>query len=252
MNEMPSDPLEGYFEQAQRWSADREESLRSSRRTAWIVASIAAVLALLEGLALVFLTPLKSSVPYTVLVDRHTGYVEVLQPLDEKLVSPDAALTRSLLAQYVTTREEFDFDTVRADYRKVALWSTGEERSRYMAAMQASNPLSPLVTLGRRALVEVQILSVSSLGKDTALVRFTTNRTDPEARGQPPQFWAAVLKYRFTSLGMTAADRLQNPLGFQVVRYRRDSETAPSSQPQAAQPAVLDSRQVRMPPSVQQ
>ena len=252
MNEMPSDPLDGYFEQAQRWSADREELLRSSRRTAWIVASIAAVLALLEGLALVFLTPLKTSVPYTVLVDRHTGYVEVLQPLDQKMVSPDAALTRSLLAQYVTTREEFDFNTVRADYRKVALWSVGEERTRYMAAMQVSNPLSPLVTLGRRALVEVQILSVSSLGKDTALVRFTTNRTDPEARGQQPQFWAAVLKYRFTSLGMTAADRLQNPLGFQVVRYRRDSETAPSSQPQAAQPVVLDSRQVRMPPSVQQ
>lgn len=252
MNEMASDPLEEYFAEAQKWSADREDLLRSSRRTAWIVASIAAAIALLEGLALVLLTPLKTSVPYTVLVDRHTGYVEVLQPLDQKLVAPDAALTRSLLAQYVTTREGFGFDTVRADYRKVALWSAGEARSRYMTAMQANNPLSPLVLYGRRGLVEVQILSVSSPGQNTALVRFTTTRADSEARGQPPQFWAAVLSYRFTSLGMTASDRLQNPLGFQVIRYRRDPEAAPPSSPPIVQPMVLDSRQPRVPPVVQQ
>jgi hypothetical protein len=45
------------------------------------------------------------------------------------------------------------------------------------------------------------------------------------------QHWAALLTYRFSDADMTAGDRLTNPLGFQVTRYRRDAETLPESLP---------------------
>ena len=51
---------------------------------AWIVATVALVVALFEALALIVLTPLKTVVPYTLLVDKQTGYVQELKPLDAR------------------------------------------------------------------------------------------------------------------------------------------------------------------------
>jgi len=141
---------------------------------------------------------------------------------------------------------------VNENYRKVALWSAEEARTRYLSEMQASNPLSPLASLPRRALVQVQIRSISSLNADTSLVRFSTTRSDPGAQAQAPQLWAAVIKYRFNGAALAAEDRMINPLGFQVVRYRRDAETLPEVQPAAeAQPAQLQ-QPIAPPPSTNQ
>jgi type IV secretion system protein VirB8 len=216
-----------YYREAESWAADRERSRRLSQRAAWIVAAIATIIALFEAIALAALAPLKTVVPYTLMVDRQTGYIQALQPLARDIVTPDAALTRSFLAQYVIARETFDIDSLNEEFRKVALWSAGEARSRYLSAMQASNPQSPLASLPRRAIVRVEIRSISSLGKDSSLVRFATIRTDPGSREQAQQLWAAVITYRFSGAAMSAADRLINPLGFQVIRYRRDAELAP-------------------------
>jgi type IV secretion system protein VirB8 len=230
--------LEQYYQAAETWAEDRTVELAASRRTAWIVAGVAAAIALLEAIALVLLTPLKTVVPYTLLVDRQTGHVEALKPLERETVSPDTALVRSFLVQYVIGREGFDIDSLNDTYRKVALWSAEEARSRYLAEMQASNPLSPLATLPRRALVEVQVRSVSSFSADTSMVRFSTTRRDPGGQPQAPQYWAAVVKYRFSGAAMSAEDRMINPLGFQVLRYRRDAETMPETAVMpAAQPA---------------
>lgn len=225
MTDMSDERLEEYYREAETWSQNRERSINHSVKIAWIVAGVAALVAVLEAVALVLLIPLKREVPYTLLVDRQTGFVQALQPLETQTVSADAALTRSFLVQYVIARESFDIDSLQEDYRKVGLWSAGEARERYMASMSASNPLSPLSSLPRRATVRVEVRSVSSLSSNTALVRFSTVRTDPGGRAQTAQHWAAVISYQFSSAEMTAEDRLTNPLGFQVVRYRKDPET---------------------------
>jgi type IV secretion system protein VirB8 len=222
---------------ADSWAVSVTDRLERSRRTAWLVAAGFGALALLLAIALVLLLPLKTTVPYTLLVDRQTGHVEALAPLERETVAPDAALTRSFLVQYVIARESFDIDSLQDDYRKVALWSTGEARSRYLAQMQANNPASPLSYLPKRATVRVEIASVSSLAANRSLVRFTTVRADPGGQQQPPQHWAAVVSYRFSGAEMSAADRLLNPLGFQVTRYRRDAETLPEQPPAVLPPA---------------
>lgn len=213
---------------ADSWAISVTDQFERSRRVAWVVAAVFAALALLLAIALVILLPLKTVEPYTLLVDRQTGHVEALAPLERQTIAPDAALTRSFLVQYVIARESFDIDNLQSDYRKVALWSEGEARSRYLTRMQANNPASPLAYLPRRSTMSVEIASVSSLSANTSLVRFTTTRTDPGSQPQPPQHWAAVISYRFSGAEMTEADRLLNPLGFQVTRYRRDAESLPA------------------------
>lgn len=207
------------------WATSVTDELEQSNRRAWTVAIIAAVIALLLAIALVFLIPLKTVEPYTLLVDRQTGNVEALAPLDAQTITPDAALTRSFLVQYVIARESFDRTNLQNDYRKTALWTQGEERDRYVRLMQASNPQSPLSSLPDGTGIRTEVKSVSSLSDDKSMVRFATTRVDRGGRTQAPQDWVAIIDYQFSNAEMSEADRLINPLGFQVVRYRRDAET---------------------------
>ena len=108
MNEADDPALNDYYSEAANWSDDRTRALAGSRKVAWMVASAAGVIALLEGIALILLVPLKTIVPYTLLVDRQTGYVEAVQPLERATITPDAAMVRSFLVQYVIGRESFD------------------------------------------------------------------------------------------------------------------------------------------------
>lgn len=221
----PRDPaVQNWLDRADDWQRDREAGQRRALAIGYGLAGVMTLVALCEAFALAALSPLKTAVPYTLLVDRQTGYVETLKPLDQRTIAPDAALTRSMIAQYVLAREGFDVSTVQSEYRKVVLWSSGEARDRYVAGMQPSNPVSPLARYPRRALVEVEIRGLSSLAPNVMLVRYATRRTDL-ATNEPPQVWQAVVSFRFSNEAMSAADRLVNPLGFQVVRYRRDAET---------------------------
>jgi type IV secretion system protein VirB8 len=240
MNDMPRETLDQYYASAESWSEDRVRAENRSRRTAWIIAGVAALIALLEAIALVALIPLKREVPYTLMVDKETGYVQALHPLDAEKITADAALTRSFLVQYVIARESFAADTVQSNYRKVGLWSAGTARDQYVAAMRSGNPTSPLASLPRGASVDVEIRSISSLNENTAFVRFTTIETNPGGQQQLAQNWVATINFRYTDAQMSAADRLINPLGFQVVRYRKDAEALPqlTSEPAGAAPVI--------------
>lgn len=215
---------EAYLAQADSWAQDRLQAVHNSRRIAWIVASIVAIIAMCEALALLALVPLKRVEPYTLLVDRQTGFVQQLKPLDPQLIGSREALTQSFLVQYVIAREGFDIDAVQSDYRKVASWSAGNARSEYLSQMPASNPDSPLARYPRTTTVDVAVRSITSLADHVALVRFETIRHDAGQPAAPGRPWVAVIRYDYVNQPMSAADRFINPLGFQVLRYRRSAE----------------------------
>jgi type IV secretion system protein VirB8 len=238
MNKHSRETLDAYYAEAASWNRDRVQSMRSSYRIAWIIAAAAALIALLEAIALVFLMPLKTVVPYTLMVDRTTGYVQALKPLDEAKIAPDSALTQSFLVQYVIAREGFDASTLNANYRKVALFSAGPARNSYLQTMQVSNPASPLVRYPRTTTLDVEVKSVSPIGSNAALVRFDTVRTDSNGRAQPPSSWVAIIKYRYSPAPMSVGDRFVNPLGFQVTSYRKDPEALPADHSDEAGPST--------------
>lgn len=214
---------DAYYERAGSWALDSRALASRSRRTAGVAVAVAT----LEALALAMLTPLKTVQPVTLLVDRQTGFVQALDPLEPRRVGADAALTQSFLAQYVTAREGFDRAIVLTDYRKVALWSADRARSDYVKTMPATNPASPLARYPAGTVVAVRVKSVSRLSQNTALVRFDTQRSDRTGRVETAQPWISVVRYRYVDAPMALEDRLVNPLGFQVWSYRRDAEAPP-------------------------
>lgn len=240
MTKAPRKKADEYFREAGSWADERTDAIYRSRKIAWFVAMGAAAIAVLEALVILFMLPLKTVVPHTLLVDKQTGFVQALDPTKPQNIGPQKALTQSFLVQYVEAREGYDLTTVQGQFKKVALWTTGAAKARYVSFMQATNPESPIARLPRSTIIDVRIRSVSELSANTAMVRFATVRQDEGAAEQPMQNWVAVIKYRYSDAPMTVEDRYVNPLGFEVTDYRKDAETLPIETTPAAPPMASD------------
>ena len=215
---------ETLFSSSQSWAIDQQEVKGRSQRIAWVVACFACGVALVEAVALVVLLPLKTTTPVMLLVDRTTGYVQSIDPASAQTIRVDDALLQSLLAQYVSAREGFDRATVKAAYRRAALWSSGAARTQYMARMADGSSASPFNRYRSSDVVGVEVKSVSRIAPNTALVRFDTILTSSDGRDRVTGSWISTLRYRFSDAAMSYDDRLANPLGLQVFSYRRESE----------------------------
>ena len=62
-------------------------------------------------------------------------------------------------------------------------------------------------------------------------------RTDQGGQARVIGSWVAVVRYRYSGEPMRVEDRYLNPLGFQVLRYRRDPEAMPQVEPASSPPA---------------
>jgi type IV secretion system protein VirB8 len=208
-----------------RWVEQTLDQERRGRRWAWTIACFLILICAAQAAAIALLLPLREVVPYTILVDKQTGYIETARGLDLGTLAEDQAVVESMVAQYVLARETFDPADFNERYDRVALWSLGAARDGYVSQYQPDSPDNVLSQMRPGTIVKVMIKKIELLTKETAMVRFETERRDTAANPVRSD-WQAIVSYRFTGAPMRMEDRLLNPLGFQVVGYRRDSETA--------------------------
>ena len=205
------------------WIENNLEQERRGRQWAWTIACILILICAAQAATIALLLPLKEVVPYTILVDKQTGYVETARGLDVGALAEDQAVVESMVAQYVLARETFDPADFNQRYDRVTLWSLGAARDDFVAQYQADSPNNVLSQMRPGTVVKVTVKKIELLTKETARVRFETERRDAGANPVRSD-WQTIVSYRFTGAPMRMEDRLLNPLGFQVLGYRRDSE----------------------------
>ena len=215
-----------YYASALSWVDERVAAERRMRKIAWGVAGAAGALALVLAITMMLMMPLKSVQPYVVTVDRQTGAVEVATTLKGGKLSENDAVIQAELANYVRTRETFDATDLATSYRRVQLRSSGDVRSADVAAMAADHPSSPLRALSPGDTVTIRVKSVSMLGAGAGLVRFDAERSAAGGRIVDSRPYVSALSFGFNDRPLRTEDRFENPLGFVVTRYRRDSEGA--------------------------
>jgi type IV secretion system protein VirB8 len=215
-----------YYEAASSWSDDTHATLRASRKTAWIIAGVAIGVAALQAFALATLLPLKQSVPYTITVDRETGYVQTTRGVNLGNLSETDAMAQSFAVQYVLAREGFEATDYRENYRKIMMWSQGGAEAEYARDWDKNNPSGVAQRYRPTTRVKVTVKSVTLLGPRSAMVRFDTEQSEGPSSGGIRQPFVATIGYSFSGKPISDQDRYFNPLGYQVATYRRDAETA--------------------------
>ena len=223
MSGVPSPDLKVYFAEAQSWDADRLRAAEGSRRLAWAVAGAAGLVAVAAVGAVAALTPLKTVAPYVVRVDRSTGAVDIMTALTAaKPITYDEAGTNHVLAQYVRAREGWLAPAAEANFRQVSIMSSPAEQQRWAEAFRPSNPASPQIRLGPDGEAQVEVRAISFVSPGVANVRFHQElRHGAQIEAADA---IATLAFTYTRAPMAEADRLRNPLGFQVTSYRSDPE----------------------------
>jgi type IV secretion system protein VirB8 len=109
-----------------------------------------------------------------------------------------------------------------ANFRQVSIMSTPDEQQRWAAAFRPTNSTSPQVVYGPLAEAQVSIRAITFVAPSVANVRF--HRLVRQAGQATESDWIATLAFAYTKAPMAEADRLNNPLGFQVSSYRADPE----------------------------
>lgn len=215
---------EDYYAASKSWAEGQTVGPARETRIAWRVAAGASVIALLLALALAFLVPLKTVQPYVLSVDRQTGAIEPAMTVQSGQLSQNEAVIQAQLAAYVVARETFDATDLANKYRQVQIMSSRPVAAAYVAHMATNNPESPLRTLNRGDMVSIMVRSVSLINENAALVRFTATRGAIGGGAERPVNYVSAISFGFNGRPLRQSDRYDNPLGFQVTRYRRDAE----------------------------
>lgn len=223
-----------YYAEGATWEHDIARRNRNSRALAWIVASVMTIVAIVALGGIALLVPLKSYEPYMVVVDKTTGFVEVKRPMAEGLLTQDEAVTTFNVVRYIKARETYDPRALKDNFDLAQLLSAGDAARELTEIYSPANPSNPVKLFGTNTEVSVEVKSVTFPNNRTALVRFSTH--EKSATNVVTRNWVSLVRFRYTSAPMRNQWRFDNPLGFQVLEYRRDQETAPSPRAVGTQP----------------
>jgi type IV secretion system protein VirB8 len=215
-----------YYADGATWERDIARRNRNSRALAWIVAAVMTVVAVGALGTLALLVPLKTYEPYMVVVDKTTGFVEVKRPMAEGPLTQDEAVTTFNVVRYIKARETFDPKALKDNFDLAQLLASGDAARELTEIYSPANPSNPVKVYGTNTVVAVTIKSVTFPNNRTALARFSTE--EKSSTNIITRSWVSLVRFRYTSTPMRNEWRFDNPLGFQVLEYRRDQETAPS------------------------
>jgi type IV secretion system protein VirB8 len=215
-----------YYVDGATWERDIARRNRNSRALAWIVATVMSVVAVGALGTLALLVPLKTYEPYMVVVDKTTGFVEVKRPMAEGPLTQDEAVTTFNVVRYIKARETYDPKALKDNFDLAQLLATGDAARELTEIYSPANPTNPVKVYGSNTVVAVTIKSVTFPNNRTALARFSTE--EKSSTNIITRNWVSLVRFRYTSVPMRNEWRFDNPLGFQVLEYRRDQETAPS------------------------
>src|SRR5579864_8788854 len=235
----PDSALEGYFEEAASWDADRVRQGRQTVRLALGVAGAGWLAVLVLAGALMLLMPLKRVEPFVVRVDNATGVVDVVPVYTGRTGVPEA-VTRYLLTHYVTVCERFNFSTAESDYEECGAFHTALRNQAWYALWNPTNPNSPLNVYKDGSSVRSQVTSVSFFKRangvgDLAQVRYVKAKRAAGSATEETTHWIATLQYAYTDPSTDPRVRGWNPLGFKIVDFRPEPEvlTEPGPGPTA-------------------
>ncbi len=219
-----TDLAKTYFDSAIDWESSRIEHIERAARRAWQVAGGACAVALSASLAIIFMMPLKTTLPYLIRVDSVTGVPDIVTTLNTKNVKYEEAINTYWLAKYVRAREAYDWHTLQSDYDTVGLLSSKQVGAQYAERFEGKEAIDKKWSNSLH--IGVDILSVVPTSEGRGTVRFmktsqSTDRTGPST----VTHWIATIAYRYQNpSAMKERARLINPLGFQVLSYRVDPE----------------------------
>ncbi|RNJ41459.1 conjugal transfer protein [Mesorhizobium erdmanii] len=206
-------------------------SLREQRNNCARIAVGATAASLLSLVALIVLLPLKQTKPYVVMVDKTTGEAEKIVEVQPASLQEQEAVLQAELVSYVVDRETFDPADNSTRIPDVMARSSDSAAQTLAQTWRSESEQYPPTLYGKDVRVRVVVKSVSLTPRgrnpsDVARVRITKYREE-KGRDAVERSFLATIGYQFKPRQKATLEAVwKNPLGFNVLFYRIDAETA--------------------------
>lgn len=220
--------LAGYFAEAAAWDADRLAQQRRVVKLSFWVAAAGWLCAIVSGIALMLLMPLKRVDPFVIRVDNTSGIVDVV-PVYAGQAEQSEAVTRYFLTHYVTVCERFAYSTAESDYEECGAFHNAARNQEWYAKWNRSNPASPLNVYKDGTLLRAEVSAVSFFERangvsDLAQVRYVKATRPAGGAEEQLTHWIATVQYTYGAPATDPKVRRWNPLGFKVLEFRAEPE----------------------------
>ena len=215
-----------YFSDALGWYNEKYLYLVTERSMMFMFA-VAAVFALIPISSLFIKTsdPI-IRVPFPIYVADSTEHYSVIRPLEAVDESPQMAIAKYLIQDYVKSREEYIYKNINADslrnlLKKIKFSSSKQVLNEYVGYISESNPYSPLVRYKYYTNRYIDIQSISFLGGDQmsgkAKVIFEAKEVANDGIANTNK-WEVILNFRLPDIVTIA--KTGAPMRFVVGYYR--------------------------------
>jgi type IV secretion system protein VirB8 len=207
-------------------------TLRQQRNN-WAKVAVGSIAAAVLSLGcLVAILPLKETKPFVVMVDKTTGEAEKLVQIRPASLDQQDAVLQAELVSYVVDRETYDTADNASRIPDVLARSSGNAADTLTELWSSSSSQYPPTIYGDGVHIRVVVKSISISpatqrnAPDLARVRITKYR---EEKGQQTaeRTFVTTIGYAFQPKESAKLEEVwKNPLGFTVLAYRIDAETA--------------------------
>ncbi len=214
-----------YFKDASNWYAIKY-LYPIAERSMMFVFAIAALLALFP-IATLFnsMSGDSNKIPFPINVEDSIDHFSIVKPLAEDSESPQEAIARYLISDYVKTREEYIYknitsDNLRKSLKKIKASSSKQVLDEYTSYVNENNPDSPLVKYKNNTNRFIEIKSITFLDNDQtsgkARIVFEANEeTGVEAK---KSLWETIINFRLPDV--IAISKTGAPLRLLVGYYK--------------------------------
>lgn len=207
------------------WYSDRYQTITVQRNVSFLITIVSVVCIILSILTILTIENSKSIEPFVIEVEDKSGITNVVRPFGVDQITTDEALRKYFLNKYIQARETYNFNNFRYNYFTVVRTLSSEAiYSAFRNTTYSNNETNP-ISFGENGSINIKIRSMVNLtppdpSSYLAQVIFskeitTKNKTITENK-------VALIGYTYVDLKMNEAERLINPLGFQVISYKLD------------------------------
>lgn len=204
---------------------EKEERLK---KLAWFIAFVSLVIAMFSVVAITIMLPLKNTEIELWSVDKQSGRYEYMTRIKERDISAETALAKFMAADYVTSRERYNYFSLQDDYKRVRLLSGNDVRRDYVNYFSGDNAPDVIYEKAKYT-VTIDIISnvhaPATKPDSLATLRFRKTIRRIADGSEKYEYWNVRMTYQYLPRKeLTELQRESDPLGFIVTSYQLDKE----------------------------
>jgi type IV secretion system protein VirB8 len=203
---------------------DLEISRERERRVLiWLVV-LSLLVAIVAIVASVLRPPVTKYEPFVVRVDNTNGVVDSMVRIEDGKVDYGELVSQYFAERYVQCRESYTRFTYAVQYKECMLFTAQQTREGIVPLFNVEDPGSYYKRFGEAGKAVVTTRYYTHMPQNMVQVHFILEETIP---GEPTKtsHWVSTIEYLYRNDGFASLEtRKINPLGFQVINYRRDQE----------------------------